>query len=70
MAVIALVGSNILVYNRRNQPSKVRCYWSNEQKIVVITCDLEEDMGHSVTEVKIALPMSTNTLTTVKENVK
>jgi len=42
----------------------------NEQSIEVNTCDMGEDFGHIVTEVKIALPMSHNILTTIEESVK
>ncbi len=45
-------------------------FWMSEQSIVVNTCDMGEDLGHTVTEVKIALPMSHNTLTTIEEYVK
>jgi hypothetical protein len=38
-----------------------RRYWISEQCIEVNTCDMEDDMGHTVTEVKIALLMSHNT---------
>jgi hypothetical protein len=37
-------------------------FWMNEQSIEVNTCDMGEDMGHTVKEVKIAFPMSYNTL--------
>jgi hypothetical protein len=47
-----------------------QCFWSSEQSIEVNTCDMGEDMGHRVTEVKIALSMSHNTLTRVEEYVK
>ena len=36
-------------------------YWMSEQCIEVNTCDMEDDMGHTGTEVKIALPMSHKT---------
>jgi hypothetical protein len=45
-------------------------FWSSEQSIEVNTCDMGEDMGHTVKKVKIALPMSHNTLTRVEEYVK
>jgi len=32
----------------------------SKQSIEVNTCDMGEDLGHTVTEVKIALPMSHN----------
>jgi hypothetical protein len=35
-------------------------YWIGELVIEVDTCDMREDMGHKVKEVKIALPMSHN----------
>ena len=44
-----------------------RRYWISEQGIEVNTCDMGEDMGYTVTEVKIALPMSHNTLTSAEE---
>jgi hypothetical protein len=34
------------------------------------TCDMGEDMGHSVTEVKIALPMSHKILTNAEEDIQ
>jgi hypothetical protein len=37
-----------------------RRYWISEQGIEANTCDMGEDLGHTVTEVKIALPMSHN----------
>ena len=52
------------------RPDNGRRYWISEQSIEVNTCDMGEDMGHTETEVKIALPMSHNTLTRVKEYVK
>jgi hypothetical protein len=45
-------------------------YWVSEQGTEVNTCSMGEDMGYTVTEVKIALPMSHNTLTSVDEYVK
>jgi hypothetical protein len=45
-------------------------FWMSEQSIEVNTCDMGEDMGHTVTEVKIALPMSHNTLTIIEEYIK
>ena len=47
-----------------------RRYWISEQSIEVNSCDMGEYMGHTVTEVKIALPMSHNTLTSVEEYVQ
>ena len=47
-----------------------QCFWSSEQGIEVNTCDMGEDMRRTVTEVKIALPVSHNTLTRVEEYVK
>ena len=35
-----------------------QCFWISEQGIEVNTCDMGEDLGHTVTEVKIVLPMS------------
>jgi hypothetical protein len=37
-------------------------YWISEKAVEVNTCDIGEDLGHTVTEVKIALPMSRNLL--------
>ena len=45
-------------------------FWISEQSIEVDTCDMGEDMGHTVKEVKIAFQMSHNTLTSVKEYVQ
>jgi hypothetical protein len=45
-------------------------YWISEQCIEVNTCDMKDEMGHTVTEVKIALPMSHNTLTSAKEDIQ
>jgi hypothetical protein len=47
-----------------------QCFWSSEQSIEVNTCDMVEDMGHTVKEVKIALSMSHNTLTSAEEDIK
>jgi hypothetical protein len=47
-----------------------RRYWISEQSIEVNTCDMGEDMGYTVTEVKIALPMSHNTLTSAEEYIQ
>jgi hypothetical protein len=35
--------------------------WINEQGIVLYTCDMGEEMGYTVIEVKITLLMSHNT---------
>ena len=35
-------------------------FWMSEQSIEVNTCDMGKDLGHTVTEVKIAFPMSHN----------
>jgi len=45
-------------------------YWISENEIEVNTCDMGEDMGHTVTEVKIALPMSHNILTIAEEHIQ
>jgi hypothetical protein len=45
-------------------------FWMSEQSIEVNTCDIGEDMVHTVTEVKIALPMSHKTLTYTAENIQ
>jgi hypothetical protein len=47
-----------------------RRYSISEQYIEENTCDMEDDMRHTVTEVEIALPMSHNTLTSAEEYVK
>jgi hypothetical protein len=49
-----------------NRPS----FWMIEQSIEVNTCDMGEDMGHAVTEVKIAFPMSHKTLTSTEEHIQ
>jgi hypothetical protein len=38
-----------------------QCFWISELSIEVNTCDMREDMGHTVKEVKIAFPTSYNT---------
>jgi hypothetical protein len=45
-------------------------YWISEQGSEVNTCDIGEDMGLTVTEVKIALTMSHTTLTSVEEYIQ
>ena len=45
-------------------------FWMSEQSVEVNTCDMGKDLGHTVTEVKIVLPMSHNTLTSAEEYVK
>ena len=45
-------------------------YWISEHVIEVNTCDMGEDMGHTVTEVKIVLPMSHNYLTIAEEHIQ
>ncbi len=45
-------------------------FWRSEQSIEVNTCDIGEDLGHTVTEVKIAFPMSHKTLTSSEEDIK
>ena len=50
--------------------SRHRRYWISEQGIEVNTCDMGEDMGHTVTEVKIALTMSHNILTSTEEDIQ
>jgi hypothetical protein len=42
----------------------------SEQSIEVNTCDMGEDLGHTVTEVKIVLPMSHNILTIAEEHIQ
>jgi hypothetical protein len=36
----------------------------------VNTCDMGEDLGHTVTEVKIAFPMSHKVLTSSEEDIQ
>jgi len=43
------------------RPDTGRSYWISEHVIEGNTCDMGEDMGHKMTEVKIALPMSHKT---------
>jgi hypothetical protein len=50
--------------------SIMHSFWSSEQSIEVNTCDMGEDKGHTVTEVKIALTMSHNILTSVEEDMQ
>jgi hypothetical protein len=40
------------------------------EQYIVNPCDMGEDMGHTVKEVKIALPMSHNILTSTEEHIK
>jgi hypothetical protein len=47
-----------------------RCYFISEHVIEVNTCDMGEDLGHTVTEVKIAFPMSHNYLTIAEEYIQ
>ena len=47
-----------------------QCFWISEQNIEVNTCDMGEDMGHTVKEVKISLTMSHKTLTGVEEDIQ
>jgi len=47
-----------------------QCFWSSEQSIDVNTCDIGEDMGHTVKEVKISLTMSHKTLTGFEEDIQ
>jgi hypothetical protein len=47
-----------------------RRYWISEQSAKVNTCDMGEDLGHTVTEVKITFPVSHNTLTTAEEDIQ
>jgi hypothetical protein len=50
--------------------SIMHSFWSSEQSIEVNTCDMGEDKGHTVTEVKIALTMSHNILTSTEEDIQ
>ena len=52
------------------RPDTGRRYWISEDVIEVDTCDMREDMGHIVKEVKIALPMSHNYLTITEEHIQ
>ena len=45
-------------------------FWMSKQSIEVNTCDMGEDLGHTVTEVKIAFPMSHNSLTIAEEHIQ
>jgi hypothetical protein len=45
-------------------------FWMSEQSIEVNTCDMGEDLGHTVTEVKIAFSMSHNSLTIAEEHIQ
>ena len=45
-------------------------YWISENAIEVNTCDMGEDLGHTMTEVKIAFPMSHNYLTIAEEHIQ
>jgi hypothetical protein len=45
-------------------------YWISENGIEVNTCDIGEDMGYTVTEVKIAFTMSHKALTSSEEDIK
>ena len=47
-----------------------RRYWIIELSIEVNTCDMGEDIGHTVKEVKISLTMSHKTLTGVEEDIQ
>jgi len=47
-----------------------RRYCISEHVIEVNTCDMGENMGHTVTEVKIVLPMSHNILTSTEEDIQ
>jgi hypothetical protein len=45
-------------------------FWMIEQSIEVNTYDMGEDLGHTVTEVKIAFSMSHKALTSSEEDIK
>lgn len=47
-----------------------QCFWNSEQSKEVKTCDIGEDMGHTVNEVKISLTMPHKTLTGVEEDIQ
>ena len=40
------------------------------EQYIVNPCDMGEDLGHTVTEVKTALPMSHNILTSTEEDIQ
>ena len=47
-----------------------RRFWITYPEVDEDTCDIREDLGQMGTEVKIALPVSHNTLTIVEEYVQ
>ena len=52
------------------RPDTERRYWIREHSAEVDIGDMGEELGHMATEVKIALPMSHNSLTTIEEYVQ
>ncbi len=48
----------------------VRRYWFSEHVIEMNTCDMGEDLGHTMIEIEISLPMSHYTLTSSEEDIK
>jgi hypothetical protein len=54
----------------RLRPDAGRRYWIREQGADGNIVDIGEEMRQKVTEVKIALPMSHNSLTTIEEYVQ
>ena len=54
----------------RLRPDAGRRYWIREQGAEVDIVDIGEGLGQMATEVKIAFPMSHNSLTTIEEYVQ
>ena len=54
----------------RLRPDAGRCYWIKEQGAEGILVDIGEEMRQKVMEVKIAFPVSHNTLTIAEEYVQ
>jgi hypothetical protein len=52
------------------QPDAMRRYWIREHSAEVDIVDIGEGLGQMATEVKIAFPMSHNSLTTIEEYVQ
>jgi len=52
------------------RPDAERRYWIREHGTDENICDIGGDLGQMATEVKIALPMSHNSLTTIEEYVQ
>jgi hypothetical protein len=45
-------------------------FWMSEQSIEVNTCDMGEDLGHTVKKVKIVFQMSHKILTSTEEDIQ